>query len=165
MTSFDPTPVMRRHAAEDTLIQAAMTVWPWPDYLPLAVGVEHGIPWAIRPGPCGGINGYVLIPAEGHPWSAGIPDCDCGDEDCLHGAADQHIDVHGGFTYGGFAGDTGWIGFDTNHGPDRWDDHTGYPNSWHIHAEILGTAGMRVWTVDDAIAETKRLARQLAEVG
>ena len=47
------------------------------DRPPLDMGVEAGIVWAIVASPGTGVNGYALVPAEGHPWSTGFP----GDED------------------------------------------------------------------------------------
>ena len=57
----------------DALIRATLRTWPFGDRKPLDCGVEDGIVWAIIPAPFCGINGYAVIPAEGHPWSKGWP--------------------------------------------------------------------------------------------
>jgi hypothetical protein len=55
------------------LLRVARSVWPFKSE-PLQMGVEDGLVWATVRGPVGGESGYVLIPAEGHPWSNGVID-------------------------------------------------------------------------------------------
>jgi hypothetical protein len=106
---------------------------------PLASGTEQGIDWTVYEGPTKSINGYVKLP-EDHPWlSSDLED-------------NESIDVHGGITYPPDA--ENWIGFDTNHA----DDELINPRTGEIF--IHGVH----WTLDMVIAETKKLAKQAAEV-
>jgi len=109
-----------------------------PKMVALAHGVEAGISWATVEAPMyGAVNGYVRVP-DGHPWA---------------GLYYDYIpaDVSGGLTYSGDS----WIGFDTLHSGDYWPDA---PDRWD-------SDGATRWTADLVATETKRLARQVAEVG
>lgn len=98
---------------------------------------SHGLECAVSRGPvC--LCGYVRVP-EGHP-----------DERKHYDAVD--VRIHGGITFRQ-KDDTGgsWFGFDTSHAHD-------WVGLLDIGLEIPG----RIWTVDDVVAETERLAEQLA---
>jgi hypothetical protein len=143
----------------DELLQAALKVWPH-SIQPLDMGVEDGIFWATCYAPTVGVNGYVLIPAEGHPWSKGFPTDGEGDTNL-----DDFLDVHGGVTYYDHANGTKgiWVGFDTCHAFDVWDAeydriglstrYRGKPHKWDRH-----------WTPELVAEEAKNLARQVAEI-
>jgi hypothetical protein len=140
------------------LLTAARSAWPFDDHEPQQMGIEDGIVWAICPGRMGGFNGYALIPAEGHPWSAGVPIVGSYDNGGWEERASERVlTVHGGITYGA-AGP--WIGFDTLHAFDIW------PAEYDPHdLSIPSTTGWdRRWTVEQVVDEAKHLARQLAAV-
>lgn len=82
----------------------------------------------------GCINGYVLVPPE-HP---------------CHGLwyDDVRVEVHGGLTFCHKQKDGTWFGFDTAHCGDLCS------RSPHV--------GDRIWTRNDVIEETNKLAEQLA---
>lgn len=136
----------------------------------LESGVESGIEWRTQASPQGtSINGYARIPAD-HPWA-----------DLEYDQIDAR--VHGGLTYGAvthpaygeraartYGRETydGWVGFDTAHYRDMWDDYelveaglpkpdpTAYrPNEWD------GT----YWTHGEVIEQAKTLAHQIAIAG
>lgn len=155
--------------SESQLIKIGMASWPWPERPPLEMGVESGIVWAITRAPYMGINGYVMIPPEGHPWSAGIPSWpqkyDEDDEYSYEAHGYDAFTVHGGITYGGgecMGSDQRWLGFDTAHSGDVWppefDPHNG--------SDICGRGlpWSKEWTTELVIEEVKSLARQLAAV-
>lgn len=100
-------------------------------------GVEAGIVWATCNAPLyGAVNGYVQIP-DGHPW-AGL------DYDEID------VEVHGGLTYGG---SNGWVGFDALHCGDNWPGSPRYtPAPFDVD-----------WTPEMVAAETRSLARKVAE--
>jgi hypothetical protein len=138
------------------LLTAARSVWPFDHTEPEQMGIEDGIVWAICRSPLAGLNGYALIPAEGHPWSAGVPtyDTEYGWEEPI---SERDLQIHGGITYGASGP---WIGFDTYHAGDMWApqyDPTGltrsYSDSWDRH-----------WTIEQIVDEAKHLARQIAAV-
>lgn len=135
------------------LLRVGRTMWPF-EWEPIQMGIENGIVWAITPGRIGGINGYVLIPAEGHPWSTGVPIIT--DDSGYEESAADCLEVHGGITYGGHP----WIGFDTLHAFDMW------PAEYDPGAVCRpsGSDLDRYWTIDGVIEEAKGLARQLAAV-
>lgn len=102
-------------------------------------GVESGIRWTTCEAPLyGAVNGYVQIP-EGHPW---------------HGKSydDIDVDVHGGLTYG--CGE--WIGFDCMHCGDYWPEQ-------EDRYGMRKLDGDTVWTAEMVAAETRDLARKVAE--
>lgn len=98
-------------------------------------GAHKEIPWMVaRHTFLGSMNGYVLLPPE-HPWL---------DE----AIAEKEVDIHGGITYH----EDGWIGFDTSHAGDYWEE-----SSWSIPR-----LGERIlWTPELVVKETKRLADQV----
>lgn len=149
-------------SAEHALIQAALSVWPFKgdDHQPIDIGVEAGVVWAISVAPTAGINGYALIPGEGHVWSKEVPyvEVEGGYDNggWEESEASHLMEVHGGITYDGRP----WIGFDTCHSGDIWPakyDRFGitrrydHPCSWDHE-----------WTVDEVAEEAKSLARQVA---
>lgn len=116
---------------------------------PLAMGIVDGIVWATVKSPAVGINGYAMIPAEGHPWSAGFPD----DADL-----DEFLDVHGGVTWAQFP----WVGFDTAHYMDAWGpeyDLLGLSRKWGPERPVIE------WTPGMVATEAKNLAAQVAALG
>lgn len=148
------------------LLAVAQRAWPQGWAPALEMGVEDGIVWAITRAPLVGINGYVLIPPEGHPWSTGIPSEEVVDDDGEHlwnTYATDDLGVHGGITYGGCGGGPGWIGFDTAHSGDYWppefDQH-----GMCIRYDELGVPWAKRWTTEMVIEEAKQLARQVAAV-
>lgn len=115
-------------------------------------GTEAGIPWAVCPHPHLGIyNGYVQIPPD-HPLRS------LADEFHEMQAMidlDQVLSVHGGITY---CNDSlGWFGFDTAHLGDIW------PGVSDMDLDYPGIP-QRIWTIDAVEAETRRLARQVADL-
>ena len=74
------------------------------DRIPLEVGVENGIKWALYQWR-DWVNGYVQLP-EGHKL------LDVGG----YRIYEIDADIHGGITYD----EDGWVGFDTTHGGDVW---------------------------------------------
>lgn len=133
----------------DALVQAALKSWQDQGFSsPLATGIEDGIFWATCRSPAAGVNGYVLVPAEGHAWSNGFGDVEL----------DAVLDVHGGVTYAHHP----WIGFDTAHAGDVWSSEY----------DPLGVTGInrkyrlpysREWTPELVAQEAQRLARQIAK--
>ncbi len=82
----------------------------------------------------------------------------------------QHIavDVHGGLTHG--PDSDGWVGFDTGHALDYWNDDdlqahlrkddriAAHMIGWRLERDGLGTR----WTIQQLRDEVNRLAEQLA---
>jgi hypothetical protein len=146
---------MSAGCAVTALIEAAMTAWPFKDRPPLEIGVEDGIVWATVPSPLGPINGYALIPAEGHPWSAGVPliNNERGWEEY---ESERTLEVHGGITYGASGP---WIGFDCLHAFDVW------PPEFDLLGVRLRTDSRgRLWTPELVAEEARNLARQIAAI-
>jgi hypothetical protein len=117
---------------------------------PLLMGVEDGVVWAIVPSPVVGVNGYCMIPAEGHPWSPGFPPDDL----------DDFLDAHGGITYSSHP----WVGFDCAHFQDIWPPEYDPYEVTRIAREYCSTWSSE-WTPELVIEEAKKLARQIAEIG
>jgi hypothetical protein len=133
------------------LLKVARDIWPFPNE-PLDMGIECGLVWAVARGVGAGVNGYVLIPAEGHPWSAEFPDEDHWREP----------DVHGGVT----CMQHPWLGFDTNHAWDYWPPEYDPYGQCSIYRGSWGADNMlKYWTVDKVAAEAKYLAALVAAVG
>lgn len=114
----------------------------------LASGVTDGIEWKILLSPLGlGANGYARVP-EGHEWHD-------------KGYDDIPVEIHGGLTYGCREG---WIGFDTAHAWDIWSDDAlaeiGGENRYRM--SFSRDAWDTYWTLALVIAETEKLARQVA---
>ncbi len=103
--------------------------------------------------------GYVRVP-PGHP---------------LHGKSydDPNVDVHGGLTFAAVepcAHEDGvgyWFGFDCHH----WND-SGYDPAYppdhilrmrELHPNLFDYRGEHFWTHEEVVAETERLAEQLAK--
>lgn len=151
---------------DEQLLKIAMQAWPNGFSSPLEMGVEDGIVWAITRGPLVGINGYVLIPPEGHPWSHEIPSktvkYDHDDDGYEYRQyATEELEVHGGITYGTYGPGGGWIGFDTAHSGDCW------PPEFDPHgmSDRYGTVPWsKQWTTQRVIDEAKSLARQIAAI-
>lgn len=102
----------------------------------------HGLDCAIAQGAVA-LCGYVRVPA-GHKYAASHYD-------------DPQVQVHGGLTFGCKAREGGrWFGFDTGHAGDwiQMSDRQGRP-----YSDIPG----RIWTIEDMVAETEKLAEQLQE--
>jgi hypothetical protein len=140
----------------DGLIRAALSVWRKHFTVePLAIGAESGIVWVTAPGRTGGVNGYALIPAEGHPWSAGFHGADSDDFD----PDDLHLCAPRGIT----CCDHPWLGFDTAHYGDCW------PRGPYNPEGLLEYSHRQPWFVDwtpELVAEeAMRLARQVFEIG
>ena len=121
------------------------------DKAPLRVGAVGNVAWATCPSPVVGINGYALIPAEGHLWSAGWPDDDGFDLDDL-------ITVHGGVTYSQHP----WIGFDTAHAWDWWPPEY---DRLAMSSRFLVVPDAKRWTPELVVLEAQMLARQIAKIG
>lgn len=148
----------------------------WPEMLPDPERMwEHeGICCAIVKNHAGSWNGYCCIP-EGHPWRA------------YTNHDDIPLDVHGGITFGPYhvpemefemdgevrkfeARTTTWedvqywIGFDTIHGFDLYETAEGKILDIRsiTRENLLG--GMRSkWKKEEVIAETERMAAQIAQ--
>ena len=111
--------------------------WPPEDYL-VKRWTAHGLGCAITRGEVS-LCGYVHIP-KGHPDSGKHYD-------------DVDVSVHGGVTFNQRAKGGGmWFGFDTAHFGDWWGDAK-------VGFEHTG----RIWTVEDVVKETERLAEQFSE--
>lgn len=117
------------------------------------MGIHNGLPWVTRLDEGFGHRcGYVGLP-QGHPsYGKRYEDID--------------VEVHGGLTFSGWdvegftADQLWWVGFDCLHAGDAPDPELA-PDTWRsslIH-------GAHVWTSDEVVQETERLAEQLAEVG
>lgn len=130
------------------LIRAALRKWPHEHAEPLAIGECDNIVWATVKSPMIGVNGYVLISAESHPWSTGFPD-----------DLEDLIDVHGGITYVQHP----WLGFDTGHAWDYWPpeyDRIGIQqHGWPTGVTVIN------WTPELVAEEAKRLATQIVALG
>lgn len=143
------------------LLEAARSVWPFKSagYDPIDMGIEEGVVWALAPGGVFGVNGYALIPAEGHPWSNGIPHNTHPEYD-YERYATEDLKVHGGITYGESEGP--WIGFDTAHLGDSWGaEHDPMGMCTRVRS-MSPDSYARHWTVDMVREEARSLARQLA---
>lgn len=131
---------------------------PWQEE-PDRVEFRHaGMPCILHRGSFGGWCGYVgLVP--GHPYYG----------KSYH---DVSAEVHGGLTYSepcqghvchvpepGEPDNLWWLGFDFGHGGDYSP-----PSAASLHRLGIDTTGDHYWTVDEARAETQRLAEQLAAV-
>ena len=105
--------------------------------------VHRGIQCAVHHhNRIGCLNGYALIP-DGHPlekdeaWGA-----------CY--ASEALLDVHGGMTFGPAKVEGGHVvGFDTNHLHDKTE---------------LNPTGWRVWSLEQVMRETERMADQIADL-
>lgn len=158
----------------EALLIAARNAWPMKSE-PIEIGIENGIPWAIAqngndymPALCG----YAQIPAEGHPLSTA-------DE---LATIDNAVRAPGGITWGPtqpfelhpghvLPGRTlvecgGWVGFDTGHAWDYWDDlelarvgvkRIPFPDGYVPDAMPQAT----YWTVDAIRDSAKILASQI----
>lgn len=122
----------------------------------IETGEEEGLRWGIALAPRkDAVNGYVQLPFS-HPLFEKFFDPDFEYMDQLN------VKAHGGVTY--FR--DGIIGFDTLHYADLWTDEAlaevGGKNDERfppiIHSDCF------YWTKDLVIEETKRFARQLAEM-
>lgn len=82
---------------------------------PYQDGGSDRVYWVIARDKVWGMNGYVLVPEEGHPWSDGFPRPDLNRMDAV--PLQQQLTVHGGITFARFP----WLGFSTTHPGDRWD--------------------------------------------
>jgi len=120
---------------------------------------QEGVHCAINVAPHQGLNGYVWLP-EGHPWR----DCEEYEVPC---------EVHGGITFGPHM--SGWIGFDTNHAFDVWDDNMALlPDdtlmSWTddmytklgVPLNLPPSDHDTHWTYGLLVAEVEHLAQQVA---
>lgn len=95
---------------------------------------------------CGKACGYVQVP------------------ELLRGCLDvDTLRVHGGITYGHDS--DGWIGFDTSHAGDVWDDASWMPPETREAIEIgrryRPFGGEIHWTLNRLVAETEHLADQI----
>lgn len=158
---------------------------------PHTTWMTEGLPCALYVNGFGGLNGYVRLP-ETHPdrimaataidfgrQSFVWPD---GRHEFTTGVGYDHISVlvHGGWTFG--PDDYGWIGFDTNHGFDKWPRETSEElilNCGHnktifqyfetrdmlnkyLHNPYVSAKYNKNWTVQRVIDETEQAAVQLA---
>jgi hypothetical protein len=169
------------------LLQVALSVWPFDP--PLDKGVEHGIVWATVKAPYMGVNGYVLIPAEGHPWSKGFPrgedmtvdyersrknlqllyEIQKRNGETPFGELMEHLDYEkpADYSLDDFLEVHGgvtyyqhpWIGFDTAHAFDAWDGE--YDRTGAARNPHKWD---RLWTPALVSEEAKGLARQVAEI-
>lgn len=156
------------------LMQAVVKLWQqqWPDREMVAYGVEDGVPWVVAPSVLYGLCGYAIIPAEGHPWSARSWSARWPDTvPALRARADaldrlnDYLSAHGGITWYQHP----FVGFDTMHAGDIWD---GTP--WaeepipgvrrRVTDFAYGSPWSKQWSLEAMVAETKDLARQVAEV-
>jgi len=112
-----------------------IAVWP-PLDRPTHEWVEHGLRCLIVRGQIG-LCGYVHVPV-GHSAERKWYD-------------DVDVDVHGGLTFRKRVADGSWFGFDTMHAHD-----------W-LSTPLREHPG-RVWTEENVIAETERLAEQLSRM-
>ena len=88
-------------------------------------------------------NGYCFIP-DGHPLEQSVDWADPYGSEAL-------LDVHGGVTFGPKKIEGGHIvGFDTAHFTDY---------------SAISNPGGRRWKIDDLVAETNRMAEQIARAG
>jgi hypothetical protein len=127
--------------------------------MPYSGGVVDGIAWLTCLAPTWGLNGYVLIPAEGHPWSRGWPmPQTISKDDWYDDDLDKLLEVHGGVTFRNHP----WVGFDTAHAGDRW------PKEFDSMG-LSSISGMgpwsRDWTPELVEREAQKLARQIAAYG
>lgn len=103
-----------------------------------------------------GLNGYVMIPPTGHPWSTAFPKANIKrfDEQPLQ----QQLDVHGGITLARHP----WLGFDTMHPGDIWSyryDEMGVSRRYDRGVPS------REWSPSTVEREAKKLAGQVAIIG
>ena len=113
--------------------------WPPESYL-VKRWTAFGFDCAVTRGEVS-LCGYARVP-EGHPY-------------CGKHYDDIDVSVHGGITFCQRAKGGGmWFGFDTAHYDDWWGDA-------RIGYEHTG----RVWTVQDVVKETERMAEQFAACG
>lgn len=109
----------------------------------------HGVKCRIGGGlvPCG----YVLAGPAAAGWQNELGDCD--------------LEAHGGITYG--PDKEGWVGFDAGHAGDLWQPAEWMPERMRQGVELAcrfeGDPWGRRWTLDSLIAETERLAAQVAQ--
>ena len=112
----------------------------------------HGLPClvAINDG-LGNYCGYVGV-SKDHPWY--------GKTYAQIEKLDNYPDVHGGVTFAdhipGQSDDVWWLGFDCGH----YGDYVPYL----AQSMAVPVYGGHKWTVDEVADETRRLAKQLAEV-
>lgn len=103
--------------------------------------------------PLGFRCGYVRIP-EGHPlyrqhWT-------------MENSPTERLAVHGGVNHSGEldGADGWWVGFDCAHAFDGFEPE-GPPSLRRLRETILGF-GDHHWTLEEVVAETERLAEQVA---
>ena len=121
--------------------------------LPYSLGVVRGsVGWVTAVVPSAGMCGYVLIPAEGHPWSNGAS-----------GEMVNELDVYGGITHHRHP----WLGFDTIRAGAWWppdDDPAGVGQRIGLLLDSP-VRRRRQWTPWLMERETRRLALQVAKIG
>lgn len=109
---------------------------------PVKKWMSHGLECQILKAPCRGAhNGYVRMPQEYQ------------DQNLTYDELNESVEVHGGLTHG--MDKERWIGFDTLHYGDVWEEDPSDP------CQVL--VGAR-WTMDRLVAEVENLARQIAEM-
>lgn len=155
----------RIKAAERPYAIPGLDVAWWKEEPPLKVWVHEDVLCALGPGYIQ-LNGYVCLPG-GHPWWV---------DDLQEKYDGDWPEVHGGITFGPHV--TGWIGFDTGHAGDWWDDEEIAKAAPVVaesrakmraigHGSILldgykdGYAWDRHWTLAQLVHETEDLARQV----
>jgi hypothetical protein len=115
-----------------------------------SISASEGVWWVVTNPPSVGMNGYVLIPPEGHPWSDGLPRTGGRPSPVL-----DVFDVHGGITLAVFP----WLGFSTNHPGDEWSfeyDPLGRTRRFSRYGEPL-----RRWSPTLVEYEARKLAVQV----
>lgn len=123
----------------------------------IEIGEEAGLRWGIALAPRrAAVNGYVQLPFAHPLFEKSF------DQEILYMDFDSGLDVHGGVTYFKY----GLIGFDTMHYRDVWTDEAlaevGGANN-PMFPPIISSDAI-YWTKDLIIEETKRLAKDLAEM-
>ena len=112
---------------------------------------------AVNAAPMGGLTGYVHLP-EKPPWR----ELDLQGDDC------EIVEVHGGITFGPHI--TGWIGFDSYHAFDVWDETSttlvdGRVLAWKEQPDYLvslpATDSDTHWTWERMVAELAYVAEQV----
>ena len=123
--------------------------WPPPGG-PFEQWIAHELDCLVLRAPLGNLNGYVKVPPN-HP-DAARPYHDL----------ENHVDVHGGLTFGCRVKDGRWFGFDTAHAGDAVPQLTSMRDIYGLPQGFLRLQE-HTWTLADVKAETEHLAEQLAK--
>lgn len=127
------------------------------DLSPWEYGIAGGVGWVMARSAVCGMDGYVMVPEDGHPWSREFPRLNLNKMDEIP-LRDQ-LTVHGGLTVVQHP----WLGFYTRHPGDVWD--YSFDPMGVTRRSLSQNQEQRTWTTARVEREVVALARQVATIG